>query len=60
MDHATYENPHQYATGVRDVLVNGVIVLRNGEHTGKMPGRAIKRIFTTENTARQSRNQNLD
>jgi N-acyl-D-amino-acid deacylase len=41
-DHATYENPHQYATGVRDVLVNGVPVLRNGEHTGKLPGRALR------------------
>jgi N-acyl-D-amino-acid deacylase len=41
-DHATYENPHQYSTGVRDVLVNGVPVLRNGEHTGKFPGRALR------------------
>jgi N-acyl-D-amino-acid deacylase len=42
IDHATYENPHQYATGVRDVFVNGVVVLRNGEHTGAMPGRALR------------------
>jgi N-acyl-D-amino-acid deacylase len=42
VDHATYENPHQYATGVRDVFVNGVPVLRNGDHTGKMPGRALR------------------
>ncbi len=41
-DHATYENPHQYATGVRDVLVNGVQVLKNGEHTGKKPGRVVR------------------
>ena len=41
-DHATYENPHQYSTGVRDVFVNGVPVLRDGEHTGKMPGRALR------------------
>jgi N-acyl-D-amino-acid deacylase len=40
-DHATFDRPHQYATGVRDVLVNGVIVLRNGEHTGATPGRVI-------------------
>jgi N-acyl-D-amino-acid deacylase len=40
-DHATYENPHQYSTGVRDVFVNGVAVLLQGEHTGKMPGRAL-------------------
>src|SRR5881396_1359123 len=37
-DHATFEKPHQYATGVRDVFVNGVQVLKNGEHTGAKPG----------------------
>jgi len=41
-DHATYEKPHQYATGVRDVLVNGQLVLRNGEHTGATPGRVVR------------------
>jgi len=41
-DHATYEKPHQYATGVSDVFVNGVQVLRNGEHTGATPGRFLK------------------
>ncbi|MCH8548887.1 MAG: D-aminoacylase [Balneolaceae bacterium] len=41
-DHATYEEPHQYATGVQHVFVNGVQVLRNGEHTGKKPGRFVK------------------
>ena len=40
-DHATFENPHQYATGVRDVFVNGVQVLRDGEHTGAKPGRVV-------------------
>ena len=40
-DQATYENPHQYATGVRHVLVNGVPVIRDGEHTGAKPGRPI-------------------
>lgn len=40
-DRATYENPHQYATGVRHVLVNGVPVIRDGEHTGAKPGRAL-------------------
>ncbi|MGE3276862.1 MAG: amidohydrolase family protein [Vicinamibacterales bacterium] len=41
-DHATFEAPHQYATGVRDVFVNGVAVLRDGEHTGATPGRAVR------------------
>jgi N-acyl-D-amino-acid deacylase len=41
-DHATYEKPHQFATGVRHVFVNGVQVLKDGEHTGALPGRALK------------------
>jgi N-acyl-D-amino-acid deacylase len=41
-DHATFEKPHQYSTGVRDVFVNGTQVLSNGEHTGARPGRAIR------------------
>jgi N-acyl-D-amino-acid deacylase len=40
-DHATYDRPHQYSTGVRHVLVNGVAVLADGEHTGAKPGRAV-------------------
>jgi N-acyl-D-amino-acid deacylase len=40
-DRATFEQPHQYAVGMRHVLVNGVRVLENGEHTGAKPGRAI-------------------
>jgi N-acyl-D-amino-acid deacylase len=40
-DRATFEKPHQYAVGVRDVFVNGVQVLKAGEHTGKYSGRAI-------------------
>jgi N-acyl-D-amino-acid deacylase len=42
-DNATYENSHEYATGMVHVLVNGVLVLENGNHTGKMPGRAVRR-----------------
>jgi N-acyl-D-amino-acid deacylase len=38
---ATYEKPHQLATGVTDVFVNGTLVLRNGEHTGAKPGRVV-------------------
>jgi N-acyl-D-amino-acid deacylase len=41
-DHATYEDPQRYATGVRDVFVNGQQVLRDGEHTGARPGRALR------------------
>jgi len=41
-DHATYERPHQYATGVVHVLVNGEPVLRDGEHTGARPGRVVR------------------
>ena len=41
-DHSTYAAPQQYATGVSDVFVNGVQVLRNGEHTGAMPGRVVR------------------
>ena len=41
-DHATYERPHQYSTGVRHVFVNGVQVLKNGEHTGAKPGRVVR------------------
>jgi N-acyl-D-amino-acid deacylase len=42
-DRATFEKPHQYATGMRHVFVNGTQVLKDGEHTGKLPGRALKR-----------------
>ncbi len=41
-DHATYDDPHQYSTGVIHVFVNGQQVLRNGEHTGATPGRALR------------------
>ncbi len=40
-DRATFQKPHQYAVGVRDVFVNGAQVLKNGEHTGAKPGRAV-------------------
>jgi len=41
-DHATFKEPHQYATGVVHVLVNGVAVLKDGEHTGAKPGRVVR------------------
>lgn len=41
LDHATFDTPHQLATGVRDVLVNGQLVLKGGKTTGSTPGRAV-------------------
>ena len=41
-DHATYERPHQLSTGVVHVLVNGVGVVSDGQHTGAMPGLAVR------------------
>jgi N-acyl-D-amino-acid deacylase len=41
-DHATFAKPHQYATGVGHVFINGVQVLKNGEHTGATPGRVVR------------------
>jgi N-acyl-D-amino-acid deacylase len=41
-DHATFVKPHQYATGVLHVFVNGVQVLEDGEHTGATPGRVVR------------------
>jgi N-acyl-D-amino-acid deacylase len=42
-DHATFEQPHQYATGFAHVFVNGVEVVRRDRHTGARPGRALRR-----------------
>ena len=41
-DRSTFKQPHQYSVGVQHVLVNGVPVLRNGEHTGATPGRVVR------------------
>jgi N-acyl-D-aspartate/D-glutamate deacylase len=41
-DHATFVEPHQYATGMLHVFVNGEQVLKNGEHTGATPGRVVR------------------
>ena len=41
-DHATFESPHQYATGMVHVFVNGEQVLANGDHTGALPGRVVR------------------
>ncbi len=42
-DRATYEQPHQYPVGIVHVLVNGVPVVKNGEHTGARPGKVLRR-----------------
>jgi N-acyl-D-amino-acid deacylase len=41
-DHATFESPHQYSTGVVHVFVNGTQVLKDGEHTNEKPGRIVR------------------
>jgi N-acyl-D-amino-acid deacylase len=54
-DHATFEKPHQYATGVVHVFVNGTQVLQDGEHTSATPGRVVRGpgwTGWTQNTAR--------
>ena len=41
-DHAIFAKPHRYSTGVVHVFVNGVQVLKDGEHTGATPGRVVR------------------
>jgi len=41
IDRASFEQPHQYATGMKFVLVNGEVVVENGAHTGRRPGRIL-------------------
>lgn len=41
-DHATPQDPHRYSTGMQHVFVNGVQVLRDGEHTGALPGQVVR------------------
>jgi N-acyl-D-aspartate/D-glutamate deacylase len=43
VDRATYEEPHQYAAGIATVIVNGVVVIDAGEHTGALPGQVLRR-----------------
>ena len=42
-ERATYDDPHQYAAGISTVIVNGVVVIDGGEHTGVLPGQALRR-----------------
>ena len=41
-DRATYEQPHQLSSGVKWVIVNGAVVMKDGVHTGAKPGRALR------------------
>lgn len=41
-DHATFENPKQFSTGMVHVFVNGIQVLKDGEHTGELPGQVVR------------------
>jgi N-acyl-D-amino-acid deacylase len=41
-DHANFDSPHQYATGMEHVLVNGIPVITEGEHTGALPGQVVR------------------
>ena len=40
-DTATFERPHAFASGIPHVFVNGIAVVRNGEHTGARPGEVL-------------------
>jgi dihydroorotase/N-acyl-D-amino-acid deacylase len=42
IDRATFDQPHQFPDGIDHVMVNGVVVIRNGEHTGALPGRPLR------------------
>ncbi len=50
-DLATYEEPHQYPTGIAYVLVNGRVVIEGGEHTGALPGRVLSPTTSTPSPA---------
>jgi N-acyl-D-aspartate/D-glutamate deacylase len=41
-DQATYQDPHRYPTGIDHVVVNGRLVIKDGEHTGSLPGRVLR------------------
>jgi N-acyl-D-amino-acid deacylase len=54
-DRATFEKPHQYAVGMKHVFVNGRQVLKDGEHTGALPGRAVWNQWKTKKMASSGR-----
>jgi N-acyl-D-aspartate/D-glutamate deacylase len=41
-DEATYEEPHRYPTAIDHVIVNGRFVIKDGQHTGSLPGRVLR------------------
>jgi N-acyl-D-aspartate/D-glutamate deacylase len=43
IDKATFQNPHQYPEGIDYVIVNGRVVINNGEHSGLLPGKILRR-----------------
>ena len=43
IDRATWTDPHQYPLGIEYVLVNGVVVIQRGEHTGNLPGKILRK-----------------
>jgi N-acyl-D-amino-acid deacylase len=45
IDRATWKDPHQFPAGIQHVLVNGVPVTANGEHTGKLPGKILRKVI---------------
>jgi N-acyl-D-amino-acid deacylase len=42
-DRATWINPHQYPAGIEYVIINGEVVIKGGEHTGRLPGRVLRK-----------------
>jgi N-acyl-D-aspartate/D-glutamate deacylase len=46
IDRSTWTDPHQYPEGIPFVIVNGTAVIREGEHTGAVPGRIIRKRHT--------------
>jgi len=54
-DRATFDQPHQYAVGMKHVFVNGVHVIKDGEHTGAKPGRALWGPGKTDNKDERQR-----
>ena len=45
-DRASFDDPHQYPIGIETVIVNGVVVIDRGQHTGALPGQLLRRRGT--------------